>query len=91
MAVGKSEVVLPLLSGPPVVDRARTDGEDFTFPEELEDGQFPSSSSSGLNGSDGGSDTEYKLTLAILNKEPYQSDLRGYIEFVASNREDEKA
>lgn len=54
------------LSEPPAFDEARADIEEFTSEEGSGDEHFVSSTES--NGSDEGSDTEYDLLFAILNK-----------------------
>lgn len=56
LTVGKREVLLSLFGEPPVLDGTRTDSDNFTTAEELEDEQVPVSFSSELGGSDGGLD-----------------------------------
>lgn len=74
--VEKREILLPLLSEPPVVDETRPDCDGSTLLGELEDEHFLTSFLSDSDRSDVESDTEHEILTVILNKEPCELNLR---------------
>lgn len=91
VTVWKKEVLLSVLSESLVVEELRADSEYFNSQEDSGSEKLVALFSSELAGSDGRSNTELELVLAILNKDPYGTKLSKCSDGANSTGKDKEA